>query len=85
MQARRPLTLNRVRTVHATARSALDAAARRRKIAHNRVLYLGLKRVHNPRALIWTDERARRQARPDLHYNYRLLCVARQATQRRCC
>jgi integrase len=56
-QARRPLTPNRIRTVHATLRSALNAAVRRRKIAHNPVLYVELERVRKPRALVWTDER----------------------------
>jgi len=56
-QARRPLTPNRIRTVHATARSALNAAVKRRKIAHNPVLYVELERVRKPRALVWTDER----------------------------
>jgi len=56
-QARRPLTPNRIRTVHATARSALNAAVKRRKLAHNPVLYVELERVRKPRALVWTDER----------------------------
>lgn len=56
-QARRPLTPHRVRSVHATARSALNAAVRRRKIAHNPAIYVELERVRAPRALVWTDER----------------------------
>jgi hypothetical protein len=56
-QARRPLTPNRIRTVHATVRSALNAAVKRRKIAHNPALYVELERVRKPRALVWTDER----------------------------
>ncbi len=56
-QARRPLTPNRVRSVHATVRSALNAAVKRPKIAHNPALYVELERVHTPRALVWTDER----------------------------
>ena len=56
-QARRPLTPNRVRTVHATVRSALNAAVKRRKIAHNPARHVELERVRAPRALVWTDER----------------------------
>jgi integrase len=56
-QARRPLTPNRVRSVHATVRSALNAAVKRRKIAHNPALFVELERVRRPRALVWTDER----------------------------
>ncbi|MBA2769507.1 MAG: site-specific integrase [Sporichthyaceae bacterium] len=56
-QARRPLTPNRVRSVHATVRSALNAAVKRHKIAHNPALYVELERVRLPRALVWTDER----------------------------
>jgi integrase len=56
-QARRPLTPNRIRTVHATVRSALNSAVKRRKIAHNPVLYVELERVRKPRALVWTEER----------------------------
>ena len=52
-----PLIPNRIRTVHATVRSALNAAVKRRKIAHNPVLYVELERVRKPRALVWTDER----------------------------
>jgi integrase len=56
-QARRPLTPMRVRSIHATARSALNAAVKRRKIAYNPVLYVELERSRRPRALVWTDER----------------------------
>jgi len=56
-QARRALTPHRVRSVHATVRSALNAAVKRRKIAHNPALYVELERVRPPRALVWTDER----------------------------
>ena len=56
-QARRPLTPNGVRSIHATARSALNAAVKRRKIAHNPALYVELERSRKPRALVWTDER----------------------------
>ena len=43
--------------MHATVRSALNAAVKRRKIAHNPVLHVELERVRKPRALVWTDER----------------------------
>src|SRR4051794_41129953 len=56
-QARRPLTPNRIRTVHATVRSALNAAVKRRKIAYHPALFVELERVAKPRALVWTDER----------------------------
>ncbi len=56
-QARRPLTANRIRTVNATVRSALNTAVKRRKLAHNPALYVEFERVRKPRALVWTDER----------------------------
>jgi integrase len=56
-QARRPLTANSIRTVHATVRSALNAAVKRRKLAHNPALFVEFERVRKPRALVWTDER----------------------------
>jgi hypothetical protein len=42
-QGRRPLTPNRIRTVHTTIRSALNAAVKRQPIAHSPALYVELE------------------------------------------
>ena len=53
----RPLSAARLRRVHATLRSALNAALKRRLIAYNPALHVELASGVRPRAVVWTDKR----------------------------
>ena len=53
----RPLSAARIRRVHATLRSALNSAVKRRLIPFNPALYVELAQAGRPKALLWTGER----------------------------
>jgi len=60
---RQGLSVAMARRVHATLRSALNAAVRERLLADNPVRYLKLPRGTRPRAVVWTRRRARQWLR----------------------
>jgi len=53
----RPLTAARIRRVHATLRSALNAAVKRRLIPFNPAVFVELAQGARPRPALWTAER----------------------------
>lgn len=53
----RPLSAARLRRIHATLRSALNTAVKRRLIAYNPALHVELATGTRPRAVVWTDAR----------------------------
>ncbi len=58
-QAPRPVSAARLRRVHATLRSALNTAVKRRVIAFNPALHIELASGARPRAIVWTPDRTR--------------------------
>jgi integrase len=55
----RPLRPATIRRVHATLRSALNSAVRRKKIGSNPAKLVELEAGRRPRAVVWTPERVR--------------------------
>jgi len=53
----RPLRDSTIRRVHATLMSALNAAVRRKMIAHNPAAHVEVPTGRRPRAVVWTDDR----------------------------
>lgn len=59
-KSRKPLSPARVKRVHAVANSALNAAVKSKKIAHNPAAYVTLPRYRSRKPLVWTAERVAR-------------------------
>lgn len=56
-QSVRPLSAASQRRLHATLRGALNAAVKKRVLAHNPALHLELPRGARPKAVVWNKER----------------------------
>jgi integrase len=56
-QSRRPLSDARIRRVHATLMSALNAAVKRKRMGANPAFFVELPSGKSPKALVWTAER----------------------------
>jgi hypothetical protein len=53
----RPISPQRIARIHATARSALSTAVKRRKIPYNPTEYIELDHASTPKPLVWLPER----------------------------
>lgn len=53
----RPLSAARIRRIHATLRSALNSAVRRKKISHSPAEHVELASTRYRKPLVWTDQR----------------------------